>query len=232
MNTEIGTIYCAHCILTGKKYIGKTRQKLEKRIKQHYTDRKKLNYLFYRAINKHGFDNFIWGVIEKCDISLLNEKEEYWISFYKSNNKKYGYNMSSGGEFGIPREILVECGKRNGEYSKNNKLGVFSLTKEEKSEIGKIGGTKAKEMGVGIHAYTSEQKSYYGKIGGLIRAEQTARYFELLSPSGELHTGKNMTDFCRKNNLTPSAICNVLNGKCLHHKGWKKPLGVDESQDS
>jgi stringent starvation protein B len=131
--------------------------------------------------------------------------------------------MSFGGEFGIPREILVECGKKNGAYARDNGIGVFSLTKEEKSNVGKIGGTKAKEMGVGIHAHTSEQKSKNGRLGGIVTAEKTARYFELLSPLGELHTGKNMTDFCRKNNLTPSAVCNVLNEKVKHYRGWTKP---------
>jgi group I intron endonuclease len=222
MNNK-GSIYCAHCLVTGKKYIGKTRQKITTRINQHYKDRKRLDFLFYRAINSHGWENFIWGVIEECDVCFLNEREIYWISYYQTNTKKYGYNTSSGGEFGIPKEILVECGKRNGVYARDNKIGVFSLTKEEKIEIGKIGGSKAKEMGVGIHALTSKQKSENGRIGGLIRAEQTARYFELLSPSGQLYTGKNMTDFCRKNNLTPSAVCNVLNEKVKHHKGWTKP---------
>lgn len=224
MNNEKASIYCAHCIVTGKKYIGKTIQDLQKRIRQHYKDRKRLDYLFYRAINKHGWDTFIWGLIENCDASLINVKEEYWISFYKTNQSEYGYNMSSGGEFGIPREILVECGKRNGIYVRDNRIGVFSLTKEEKSNIGKMGGSKAKEMGVGIHALTSEQKSKNGRLGGIVTAEKTARYFELLSPSGELHIGKNMTDFCRKNNLTPSAICLVLNGGQPTIKVGQNPL--------
>lgn len=223
MKKETGKIYCAHCIVTGKKYIGKTIQELEKRIKQHDKDRKRLDYLFYRAINKHGWNNFIWGILEECEINFLNKKEEYWISFYKTNQSQYGYNTSSGGEFGIPKQILIECGKRNGKYAKDNKIGVFALTKEEKIEIGKIGGTKAKEMGVGIHSHTPEQKSKFGKLGGIITAEKTARYFELLSPCGKLYTGKNMTDFCRKNNLTPSAVCNVLNEKVKQHKGWIKP---------
>ena len=223
MNNETASIYCAHCTITNKKYIGKTIQQLKERIRQHHKDRKRLDYLFYRAINKHGWDTFIWGLIENCNVFLVNDQEKYWISFYKTNQPQYGYNMSSGGEFGIPREVLVECGKRNGAYVRDNKIGVFSLTKEEKSNVGKIGGTKAKEMGVGIHSHTPEQKSKNGRLGGIITAEKTARYFELLSPSEKLHSGKNMTDFCRKNNLTPSAVCNVLNGKSKHHKGWTKP---------
>ena len=222
MNTK-GSIYCVYCLITGKKYIGKTRQKITTRIKQHYKDRKRLNYLFYRAINKYGWKSFIWGIIEECDIKVLNEREEYWISFYRTNQSQYGYNMSSGGEFGIPRETLIECGKRNGKYAKDNKIGLFSLTSKEKNKIGKLGGNKAKQMGVGIHSHTKEQKSENGKLGGMITAEKTSRYFELLSPTGKLHTGKNMTEFCRKNNLTPSAVCNVLNGKVKHHKGWTKP---------
>jgi group I intron endonuclease len=223
MNKQTGSIYCVYCTVTRKKYIGKTKQKVKTRIKQHYKDRKRLDYLFYRAINKHGWNAFIWGIIEECELDLLNKREEYWISYYKTNDNKYGYNMSSGGEFGIPTEILIEQGRKNGLYVRDHKLGVFSLSKQKKIEIGKIGGSKAKEMGVGIHALSSQQKSEYGKIGGLITAEKTARHFELLSPSGKLYVGKNMTDFCRKNNLTPSAICLVLNGGAIHHKGWTKP---------
>ena len=223
MNNQIGSIYCAYCTVTRKKYIGKTIQQLKERIRQHHKDRKRLDYLFYRAINKHGWDTFIWGLIENCDVSLINEREKYWISYYKTNNKKYGYNMSSVGEFGIPTEILIEQGRKNVLYVRDHKLGVFSLSKQEKIEIGKIGGSKAKEMGVGIHALSSKQKSEYGRIGGIITAEKTAKYFELLSPSGKLYIGKNITDFCRKNDLTSSAICNVLNEKVKHHKGWTKP---------
>ena len=48
-------------------------------------------------MNKYGYNNFFVSKIEECNDSKLNEREIYWIAFYKSNNKKYGYNMTAGG---------------------------------------------------------------------------------------------------------------------------------------
>jgi hypothetical protein len=164
----------------------------------------------------------MWGIDEECDLEKLNEKEEYWISYYKSNHKNYGYNMSSGGEFGIPREFLCEIGKLNGKKAYENKIGIFSYTKEERIEISKNAGSKARDMGVGIHALTNKEKSFYGKIGGDIRAKQLEKSFTVLSPNGVVYDEINLTQFCKKHNLTTSALCNVLNNKCPHHKGWTK----------
>lgn len=118
-----GKIYCAHCIFTGKKYIGQTRQKLLcNRIAKHFIDANKnySNGKFQRALKKYGRNGFIWGVIEECDISLLNTKEIYWIAEYKTVED--GYNLSPGG--GQPpeyfcKEYLVENANGDREQIKN-----------------------------------------------------------------------------------------------------------------
>ena len=43
--------------------------------------------------NKYGSDNFVINILEYCDIGLLNDREEYWILYYHSNEKENGYNM-------------------------------------------------------------------------------------------------------------------------------------------
>jgi hypothetical protein len=43
---------------------------------------------------KDGVENFSFEIIEKCNRENLNEKEKYWISFYKS--QEHGYNMTKG----------------------------------------------------------------------------------------------------------------------------------------
>lgn len=53
---------------------------------------------FHSAIRKYGIDSFTWEIIEECDEKQLNEKEQYWIKFYDSNNKEKGYNMTLGGD--------------------------------------------------------------------------------------------------------------------------------------
>ena len=76
-----------------KVYIGQSRN-IEKRWIAHKTipfntKNKRNNTLLYNAICKYTLDNFSFEIIEKCNISELNIKENYWINYYNSSNKKY-----------------------------------------------------------------------------------------------------------------------------------------------
>lgn len=146
-----GKIYCAHCITTGKKYIGQTtKNNLNLRISEHFVDSKKYNHKFANALKKYGKDNFIWGIIEECEISLLNEKEIYWIENYNTVVK--GYNTSPGG--GQPPEYIC-------------KQYLIETPIKERKEI------------------------------------------------------KNLTKYCRENNLNVGHLHETLSGKRMHHKGYK-----------
>lgn len=48
-------------------------------------------------MSKYGEDNFTYEIIES-DIENYNDRERYWIQYYHSNDKKYGYNIQEGGE--------------------------------------------------------------------------------------------------------------------------------------
>lgn len=41
-----------------------------------------------------GIDNFTFEVIEEVSKDRLNEREKYWINYYKSQD--WGYNNTSG----------------------------------------------------------------------------------------------------------------------------------------
>jgi group I intron endonuclease len=57
--------------------------------------------LIKRAYNKYGIDNFIKEILECCNtLEDLNLKEKYWINYYKSTDKKIGYNIGLGGDGG------------------------------------------------------------------------------------------------------------------------------------
>ena len=80
--------------LNGRVYIGQTIRTLNERMKDHKCRTK---IYIDKVLNKYGIDNFDISIIDKADtIEELNNKEIYWISHYKSNNKKYGYNILSG----------------------------------------------------------------------------------------------------------------------------------------
>lgn len=93
-------IYKATNIINNKVYIGQTVHSLQYRKGQHersYSYGR--DYLFPRAINKHGKENFKWEVIYIAkSIEELNEKENYYINLYDSTNPKKGYNLKCGGD--------------------------------------------------------------------------------------------------------------------------------------
>ena len=51
--------------------------------------------LVYRAMKK--YPNFDKEIIEYCDEDIVDSREQYWISFYNSSHRDYGYNRDSGG---------------------------------------------------------------------------------------------------------------------------------------
>jgi hypothetical protein len=55
--------------------------------------------------------------------------------------------------------------------------------------------------------------------------------FSVLNPNGEIVSGKNITNFCRENNLHASSLNYVINGKINQHKGWRNIKDYGKSND-
>ena len=92
-------IYKATNLLNGTCYIGQTVNSLQTRKLQHIEQAKwGPRYKFQHALNKYGVDNFEWEILEDDiqSISILNERETYWIRY--CNSYLEGYNMTEGGE--------------------------------------------------------------------------------------------------------------------------------------
>ena len=81
-----GVIYCYHCMSTGLKYIGQTID--EKQRKRTHSSYYKMvnnnNNKFINSLKLYGIENFIYGVIEESDASLLDERESYYINKYNT----------------------------------------------------------------------------------------------------------------------------------------------------
>ena len=93
-------IYKINCKITGKNYIGKSTIPIQERFHRHLTDAKKLDTHLARAIKLYGNDNFEISLIEECEenLSLLSQREVYWIEVFDSYNT--GYNETKGGDGG------------------------------------------------------------------------------------------------------------------------------------
>ena len=87
-----------HTCPNGKRYVGCTTQTKPEYRWGRNGEGYRYNKHFYSAILKHGWDNFEHEVFEVESEEEMYRKEVELISFYHSNDPKYGYNNSVGGE--------------------------------------------------------------------------------------------------------------------------------------
>lgn len=87
-------IYKIENQINNKVYIGKTKYTFKKRYGYNWENNTHNDFLKI-DINIYGIDNFI--VDEEFDYALnieeLDQKERYWIAYYKSTDARYGYNI-------------------------------------------------------------------------------------------------------------------------------------------
>lgn len=93
-------IYAIINTINNKIYIGQSKN-IKTRINRHKSElkhKKHRNIYLQREVNKYGFENFEFKVIEYCEIEYLNEKEKQYILDYNSTDYNSGFNLTDGGE--------------------------------------------------------------------------------------------------------------------------------------
>jgi group I intron endonuclease len=158
-----GLIYCA-ISPSNKKYYGFAFE-LQSRKKRHLKESIKIldeNH-FHRAIRKHGFENFGWEIKETYEVenkrdllTILYEREKFWIKKDKTYLREYGYNMTEGGTGGDTfsfrseesqnktREKIRIGNLNQSQESKNNR--TKAITGLKRSEESKKRYSKAKKV--------------------------------------------------------------------------------------
>ena len=93
----IGKIYKIVNSINDKIYIGQTINSLQKRWTAHKSDSKKEDYCLYRAMRKHGIENFNVALLidNVSSKSELNYLESYYIAFFDSYRTGYNENYGS-----------------------------------------------------------------------------------------------------------------------------------------
>lgn len=94
-------IYIIQNKVNNKIYIGKS-SNFSKRIKKHLRDSKKSSRYLYQAIRKYSWSNFNSFVLEDVEDARIDEAEKFWIEYFRSWDKEFGYNLTFGGEGSIP----------------------------------------------------------------------------------------------------------------------------------
>lgn len=90
-------IYRITCLTNDKSYIGQSvdiRDRWKQHIKTALAHTSTSNKL-YQEMKQQGIENFIFEIVEEVARPQLNEREIYWIDFYKTRD--WGLNSTRGG---------------------------------------------------------------------------------------------------------------------------------------
>ena len=106
LSQSIYTLYTFYRKCQEKCYIGQTINTLSKRKSGHLYSVKRHKTYFVRAINKYGWDNFLWE--ELCECQTKEELDEMVFHYIKQYNSfgVGGYNLTWGGDGGTEASRL------------------------------------------------------------------------------------------------------------------------------
>lgn len=115
--------------INGKSYIGQTCQDPARRWREDGSGYKD-SPLFWKAIQKYGWENFTHEILEEeLSQSEANLREQYWIAYYNTYGENAnGYNLTPGGN-----NYMKELWK-NSEYKEKMKHSFSESRKKQNLE--------------------------------------------------------------------------------------------------
>ena len=196
-------IYLHRNKINGKVYIGQTCQKPEKR--WNYGHGYKNCPRFYSAIVSYGWSNFEHIILENNLTSdEANEKEQYYIKKYNSQNPDLGYNLTEGGS------SLSEYWKtpEHRELQSQNKKLYFKTHPDKKIE----NDMHLKEIAQKSAKIRSEKmKENYANQGGLFHLNESRKKRIKCVETNEIFTS--LSEASKKYNISVGNISSVIHGK-------------------
>lgn len=137
-----GGIYLIINIINDMIYVGQAVH-FYKRFAQHryeLANNEHGNSYLQNAYNKYNKQSFIYFILEHInDISKLDERETYWVNYFKSSDRNIGYNLRLDCKSNRGYRFSLEIRKRMGEGRKGKKRKPFTdITKKKMSEAQKL----------------------------------------------------------------------------------------------
>lgn len=215
--------------------------------------------LFYRSIQKYSWENFEHIILfENLDKKVAEQKETELIKQYKSNNKKYGYNIANGGNCAgsASEETRMKMSER---MKKNNPMkNKETVEKMRQSQLGKKLSEEHKQKLINANkgrkhteeekekdriAHLGEKNGMYGKKPWNYGKPMSDKQKKLLSESLKGHIpwnkGKKLTEEHKKNVSVatklamqrPEVKAKLHKPKTIINKSkWKKVMCIETDE--
>ena len=141
------TVYM-HTCPNGKKYIGLTRRKPQRRWGSKGTPYREHNKHFYSAIERYGWNNIKHEILfEGLDKTTAEWYERYYIELYKTTDRRFGYNHAEGGlvnsAWKMPETFIEAHGKKVDKYDlQGNLVGSYVSLAEAARSINSTGSSQ------------------------------------------------------------------------------------------
>lgn len=208
----VAGIYCIEHVQSGKKYIGKSVD-IHRRLTAHRYDlnretrSRSTNRHLFSAVALHGWNNFACRIIETLDNptpELMVERELYWIDFYRTTDRDFGYNLRRDSELGMQlhpetrqffaeHAVRVHTGrKRTEETRKRLSESLRGKLVGRKQTPEHIANRSAALKGRRGHQMSDAQREAVSAAAKRPKSEEHKRKIS------EAHKGKKVSDETRK----------------------------------
>lgn len=215
-----GYIYLIENKITKQKYVGATTRSVDKRFLEHVNDSSRFpERPLYQAINLYGANNFSVSIIETCDVSIIHDREKYWIAHYKTYSSN-GYNATNGGS---GKSICDECAII---LSYENVGEIKEVAKRLNYDVGTIKRVLS-DNGIGVTPSAEIMKKKYGHpISAIdIHTGQTVNTFVTQVEAAQWvieHNLTSMTNVKKVSYIIGRAARGLDNRKQAYGFIWKK----------
>jgi hypothetical protein len=195
----IGNLYLISNSINNKVYVGKTYEALDKRFSEHKRESKKqLTRPLYKAMNKHGADNFN---IELIGTFIQGELEEYeQVAIAEFDSFTNGYNATLGGDG--KRYLTITDAEIINTYTvlKNADATAKKLKISEDSvfKVLKANNIKSLFTNPGISVFFVEENTRFDRISDCARYLIENNYTNISSIPSLVYSIKRVMDKQRK----------------------------------
>lgn len=216
---KISGIYCIENISTNKKYIGQSISITERWQKHKYELNHSIhdNDYLQKAWNKYGESDFRFYILKYCEADELDKFEKYYIEYYHTLDRSFGYNLKSGGQYSNfqtdeVRKKISDSNKRTYQNSNLKEIRrIDALNQWANPEIkqkitgennGMYGKTHSKDARRKISEAQKGHISPYRNLTPVLCIETNKTYECAAVAQKELNVSTSILEVCKGNRKT------------------------------